>query len=86
MKKLLAALLAVGLFSAVPAFAGHEDMMVEHEGVRQCALQAETIQQKIHRIESEIKEGSKKYSSDDLKKLEEKLKEANELLENLGKR
>jgi len=86
MKKLLVALMAVGLFSAVPAFAGHDDAVVEHEGLRQCALQAETIQQKIHRIQTEINEGSKKYSADDMKKLEEKLKEANELLENLGKR
>jgi nicotinic acid mononucleotide adenylyltransferase len=83
---------AVGMFSAVPVFAAHHEMMkdqkmmMEHEGARQCALQAESIQQKIQRIQGEIKQGSKKYTAEELKKLEEKLKEANETLDNLMKR
>jgi len=53
--------------------------------VRECALQAETLQQKIKRIQSEIEKGSTKYSAEDLKKLENKLKEANFLLDSLNK-
>lgn len=75
------------MFSAMPAFAGHDDMMkMEHEGARQCALQAESLQQKIQRIQGEIKQGSKKYTAEELKKLEEKLKDANDTLDNLMKR
>lgn len=85
MKKLVVVLMAMGLFGAMPAFAEHPTMKMEHEGARECALQAETIQQKIKRIQGEIKKGSKKYSVEDLKKLENKLKEANDLLDNLGK-
>lgn len=90
--KLVLALMAMGLFSAVPVFAAHQEMkmdhemMMNHEGARQCALQAESIQQKITRIQAEIKQGSKKYTAEELKKLEEKLKEANDLLDNLGKK
>ena len=66
--------------------AEHEGMTMDtKEGVRQCALQAESIQQKIKRIQGEIKKGSTKYSAEDLKKLEGKLKEANEILDQLNR-
>lgn len=87
MKKLAVMVMAVGLFGAMPAFAAeHEGMMMDtKEGARQCALQAETIQKKIKRIHSEIKKGSQKYSAEDLKKLNEKLKEANDTLDAITK-
>ena len=95
MKKLLLILMALGLFGAMPVLAAehegmdmdsHEGMkMNTSEGVRECALQAETLQQKIKRIQSEIEKGSTKYSAEDLKKLENKLKEANFLLDSLNK-
>jgi septal ring factor EnvC (AmiA/AmiB activator) len=94
MKKILVILMAMGLFSAMPVLAAdhtgmkmdsHEGMTMQtSEGVRECALQAETIQQKIKRIQTEINSGSKKYSANDLKKLEDKLKETNELLKTMG--
>lgn len=56
MKKLVVVLMAVGLFGAMPVLAAeHEGMKMEHDGMRQCALQAESIQQKIERIQGEIK-------------------------------
>ena len=87
MKKLVVVLMALGLFAAMPAFAAdHEGMKMDtKEGARECALQAESIQQKVKRIQGEIKKGSKKYSAEDLKKLEVKLKEANDLIEQLNK-
>jgi len=90
--KLIMLFVAVGMFSAVPVFAAHQEMtldqkmMMEHEGARQCALQAESIQEKIKRIDGEIKKGSKKYTAEELKKLEDKLKEANDALDILIKR
>ena len=96
MKKLLVVLMAVGLFGAMPVLAAehegmkmdsHEGMKMDtEEGMRQCALQAETIQEKIKRIQGEIEKGSKKYSAEDLKTLEGKLKDANDTLDNLMKR
>ena len=95
MKKIIVVLMALGLFGAMPVLAAeHEGMKMDsHEGMtmdtpdgmRECALQAETIQQKIKRLNAEVATGSKKYSAEELKKLENKLKEANDLLDNLGK-
>jgi len=95
MKKLAAVLMVVGLFGAMPVFAAeHEGMKMDakdgmkmetKDGMRECALQAETLQQKIKRIQTEIKKGSKKYSAEDIKKLNAKLKEANDTLDGLGK-
>jgi len=79
--------MAFGLFSALPALAAeHEGMKMDsHEGIRECALQAETIQAKIQRLNTEVAKGSKKYSAEELKKLENKLKEANEILDILNR-
>jgi hypothetical protein len=94
MKKMLLVLVAVGLLGAMPAFAAdHEGMKMDsHEGMkmdtpdgaRECALQAETIQAKIQRLNAEVAKGSKKYNAKELKKLEKKLKEANEILDHLN--
>lgn len=85
MKKLLVVALAVGLFGAMPAFAAdHAGMKMDTpEGVRQCALQAESIQEKIKRLETEIAKGEKKYDAKELEKLKSKLDEANKTLERL---
>lgn len=83
MKKLAVILMAVGLFGAMPAFAAEHDAMKmdTKEGMRECALQAESIQKKIKRIHGEIKKGSKKYTAEELKTLNQKLKEANDTLD-----
>lgn len=85
MKRLLVVLMAVGLFGAMPAFAAdHAGMKMDtNEGVRECALQAETIQEKIKRLETEVAKGDKKYDAKELKKLKQKLNEANKTLEKL---
>ena len=87
MKRLAVILMAVGLFGAMPVFAAeHEGMKMDtKEGVRECALQAESIQKKIKRIQSEMKKGSTKYSAEDLATLNKKLKEANETLDLLNR-
>ena len=87
MKRLILVLMAVGLFGAMPAFAAdHAGMKMDTSaGVRECALQAETIQEKIKRLETEISKGDNKYNPNDLKKLEQKLKEANTILDQLNR-
>jgi hypothetical protein len=95
MKKLLVIIAALGLFGAMPVLAAeHEGMkMGSHEGMkmetstgtRECALQAESIQEKIKRLDAEVAKGTKTHSAADLKKLENKLKEANGLLDQLNR-
>lgn len=85
MRRLAVILMAVGLFGAMPVFAAeHEGMKMDtKEGVRECALQAESIQKKMKRIQAEVKKGSTKYSAEELATLNKKLKEANETLDSL---
>jgi hypothetical protein len=87
--------MAVGMFSAMPVLAAdhagmdmssHEGMKMETaEGARECALQAETIQAKIKRLNAEVASGSRKHNPEELKKLEKKLKEANNILDQLNR-
>lgn len=87
MKRLLVVAMAVGLFGAMPAFAAdHAGMKMDtKEGVRECALQAETIQEKIKRLETEVAKGEKKYDAKTLKKLKSKLDDANKILDQLNR-
>ena len=87
MKKLVVVLMAAGLFGAMPVFAAdHGDMNMDTSaGVRECALQAESIQEKIKRLDTEIAKGEKKYSAKELKKLKAKLDDANKILDQLNK-
>lgn len=88
MKTLAAVVMAMGLLSAVPVFADENSGMEmdTKEGMRECALQAESLQQKMTRIQGDIDQGSQKYSAKELKKLKKQLKETNDTLDALEKR
>ena len=83
MKNMVVALIAAMMLSAVPVLAEHPEMKMQHEGVRQCALQAESIQEKIKRLETEVAKGTSKYSKAQVDNLRKKLKEANDLLDQM---
>lgn len=85
MKKLALVLMSVALFGVMPAFGADDSIMLKEreEGLRQCAYQAESIQEKISRLQNELKMGKSVYTADELKRLEEKLKEANKMLEDI---
>lgn len=85
MRKIVLALMAVGLFGAMPAFADDQsEMMIQEEGVRECALKAETLQQKIKRLETEIAKGQKKYDANEINKLKANLDDAHKILDQLN--
>jgi ABC-type phosphate transport system auxiliary subunit len=86
MKKLVVVVIAMGLFGAMPAFAAENMKMDTKDGMRECALQAESLQQKMTRIQGAIDQGSQKYSAKELRKLKRQLKEANDTLDALEKR
>lgn len=54
-------------------------------GLQNRMNQVDSIHQKIKRIDSGVKNGKKVYSAEELKKLEQKLKEVNEILKSLDK-
>ncbi len=87
MKKTILMLMAASLFAATPVLAIGKDsgQTMADEHVQRCVLQSEAIGKKIERLQGEIKKGSTKYSAEELKKLEEKLNEANFMLDSIIK-
>ena len=89
MKKIAVMMLAAfSMAVAVPVFAADMTKETKDECLlasKGCDHETKTIQQKIKALNAEVKKGKKTYSADEIKKLELKLKEANELLDNLLK-
>jgi peptidoglycan hydrolase CwlO-like protein len=99
MKKSIITLLAIAMVAvSVPAFAAehqHSSSMktMDEECTRECdlllkncALEVESIQQRIKRLQVEINQkGANKYTLEELKTLDKKLKEATETIRVLEK-
>jgi peptidoglycan hydrolase CwlO-like protein len=85
MKKTVLMLMVAVLFAAMPVFAAEHGMMSADEQMQRCVEQNEAIDKKIERLQGEIKKGDKKYSTEELRKLEEKLNEANLMLDSITK-
>ena len=85
MKKSILMLMVAGLFAAMPVSA-EKKMMSAEEQIQHCALQSESIDKKIERLQKDVKAGKmKKLSAEELQKLEAKLNEANYMLDSLTK-
>ncbi len=72
--------------SSVPAFPAEMTKGQKDECLlasKNCASQVDSIQKKIKKLNAEIKKGDKVYSPEELKKLETKLTEANDLLDTM---
>lgn len=85
MKKLILVLMAVGLFGIMPVLAAeHSGMMVDtKDGIRECVLVSESIQDKIKRYEADVAKGEKKMDPKEMKKLKRKLDEAKKMLDKM---
>ncbi len=88
MKKTAIMLLAAFMISAaIPAMAqmSKEEKDMCLLATKDCLNQADSLQQRIKRIQGEIKKGKKVYSAEELKTLNQKLQEANDLLKKIEK-
>ena len=83
MKKSILMLIVAGLFAAMPVLAAEQGHHDAKECIQHCALQNEAIGKKIERLQGEIKKGKATYSAEELRKLEEKLSEANFMLDSI---
>lgn len=86
MKKIALVLVAaMTLAAAVPVLAQDEtnqDKVICNLASKNCLTQSEAIQKRIKKIRSEMAKG-KTYTTEDVKQLEQKLKEAQEILDKL---
>lgn len=86
MKRLAIILVAALLTAAtVPAFAQmtkeeKDQCLLASKG---CLNEVDSLQQRIKKLSREIKKGTKVYTAEELKTLEQKLKEVNDFLKDL---
>ena len=99
MKKTIITLLAASMVAAtVPVFAmehqhGDSHMVMDEQCAKECemlmkncALEVDSIQQRLNKIKVEINEkGANAYTLEELKTLNNKLKETNEIMRSLQK-
>lgn len=52
---------------------------------KNCATEVDSLQKKVKKLQTEIKKGTKVYTADELKALENKLKEVNDYIKSLNK-
>ena len=87
MKRIAILIMAVFMMSAsIPVLAA--DMTKEQKdqcllASKGCQNETDSIQQKIKKLNTEIKKGKKVYSAEEIKNLNAKLKEAEAMLDNL---
>jgi len=80
--------LAAFLASAVPGVAQMTQAQKDEclLASKNCTDQVDDIQKRIHKLNREIKKGKRAYSVDELNKLQQKLKETQDILQNLETR
>lgn len=89
MKRIAILVMAVFLVAvAVPSFAAEQMMTKEQKNEcllasKGCKDETDSIQQKIKKLNTEIKKGKKVYSAEEISKLNAKLKEAEAILDSL---
>lgn len=89
MRKIAVMLIAAASMAvAMPAMAA--EMTKEQKDMcllaaKGCATEVDSIQKKIQKLNAEIKKGKKVYNPEEIKKLQNKLKEAEDMLDTLLK-
>ena len=87
MRKIAVVVMAAFLMSAaVPVMAAEMSKADKDQCLLQsknCVNEVDSLQQKIHKLNKEIKKGKKVYSAEELKKLNEKLKEAEDIMDKM---
>lgn len=87
MKKVAVVMLAVfSMAISAPVFAAEMTPEQKNECLlasKGCAGEVDSIQKKMKKLQAEIKKGTKVYSVDELKKLKEKLKEAEDMMDKM---
>jgi len=60
-----------------------EEKVVCNLAAQNCLNKADLLQKRVKKLQGEVKKGTKAYSAEDLKKLEQKLQETQDLLDKI---
>lgn len=86
MKKSAIVIIAALLMAAtVPAFSQQtpEEKVICNLAAQNCLNTVDIVQKRLKKLNAEVKKGTKVYSAEELKKIEQKLQETKELLDKL---
>ena len=80
-------LAALMMDATVPVIAQqtNEEKVICELAAKNCLNKADILEKRVKKLNAEIKKGSKTYSAEDLKKLDQKLKETQDLLDKMEK-
>jgi hypothetical protein len=84
MKKIvLMTIAALTLSTTIPVYSQQtpEEKVICNLAAQNCLNKAEILQKRIKKLNDELKKGTKTYSAEDLKKLDQKLQESQDLLD-----
>ena len=78
-------LAALMMTATIPAIAQqtNEEKVICELAAKNCLNKADILEKRVKKLNNEIKKGTKTYSAEDLKKLEQKLKETQDLLDKM---
>jgi len=84
-RKAIVAIAALMVAAAVPVIAQqtNEEKVICELAAKNCLNKADILEKRVKKLNAEIKKGSTTYSAQDLKKLEQKLKETQDLLDKI---
>jgi septal ring factor EnvC (AmiA/AmiB activator) len=89
MRKIAVALIAAFMMATtMPAIAAEMTKEQKDQCLlysKSCVTEVDTIQKKIKKLNAEVKKGTKVYTPEELKKLNDKLKEAEDMLDAMQK-
>ncbi len=87
MKRIASLVMVVFMMSvSIPALAAEMTQEQKNECLlasKRCLNEVDTLQQKIKKLDAEIKKGKRVYTPEELKKLNEKLKEAESMADQM---
>lgn len=86
MKKIVIMITAALMLSAsMPAFSQQtpEEKVICNLAAQNCLNKADILQKRINKLNAEVNKGTTKYSAEDLKQLEQKLQETQDLLDKM---
>ena len=86
MKKIVIMITAALMVSAsMPAFSQQtpEEKVICNLAAQNCLNKVDILQKRINKLHAEVNKGTTKYSAEDLKKLEQKLQETQDMLDKM---
>jgi F0F1-type ATP synthase epsilon subunit len=83
-KSAIIAMAALLISAAVPAIAQNaQEQAVCNISAKTCLNKAEILEKRIEKLNAEVKKGDKNYSPEEMKKLEQKLQDAQDQLDKI---